>query len=172
MGVVGTAPGGGKVTVEGLRAEVVKSGSTVTVRQGSRVVQQVAGTLPAGGSLVQSTNGFGNLDGSGRWNNYFERVTGDAGTVSGGKFIVGKSGKYRISMHGYAHTNANTKMYLYVDSAYYEAETWNSFSGVRHFVLDKDIQLTAGQQLSLQIWYGDANVNQAVATPLLFLMPL
>lgn len=47
MGVVGTAAGGGKVTVTGLAPEVVKSGTTVTVKSGSRVVQQVTGTLSA-----------------------------------------------------------------------------------------------------------------------------
>lgn len=47
MGVVGTAAGGGKVTVTGLAPNVVKSGTTVTVKSGSRVVQQVTGTLQA-----------------------------------------------------------------------------------------------------------------------------
>lgn len=46
MGVVGTAAGGGKVTVTGLAPEVVKSGTTVTVKSGSRVVQQVTGNMP------------------------------------------------------------------------------------------------------------------------------
>lgn len=36
--------GGGKVTVDGLDADVVLSGSTVTVKQGTKVVQQVEGS--------------------------------------------------------------------------------------------------------------------------------
>ena len=43
MGTVGTAPGGGKVTVTGLSAAVIKKGASVTVRQGSKTVQSVSG---------------------------------------------------------------------------------------------------------------------------------
>lgn len=37
--------GGGKVTVEGLSADVVKTGATVTVKQGAKVVQSVQGSF-------------------------------------------------------------------------------------------------------------------------------
>lgn len=40
------ANGGGKVTVEGLSADTVLSGTIVTVKQGAKTVQQVAGTSP------------------------------------------------------------------------------------------------------------------------------
>ena len=46
MGEVSQRAGGGKVTVEGLTAEVVRAGKPVTVRQGSKVVQSLVGTLP------------------------------------------------------------------------------------------------------------------------------
>lgn len=39
------AAGGGKVTVSGLTADVVKQGTTVTVKQGSKTVASVTGTL-------------------------------------------------------------------------------------------------------------------------------
>ena len=42
------AASGGKVTVTGLSADVVLAGNTVTVKQGAKVVQQVAGTYYAG----------------------------------------------------------------------------------------------------------------------------
>lgn len=45
MGKVQQRAGGGKVTVEGLAAEVVQKGSVVTVKQGSKTVQQLTGTL-------------------------------------------------------------------------------------------------------------------------------
>ena len=45
MGQVLQRAGGGKVTVEGLTVDVVKSGASVTVKQGSKTVQTVTGTL-------------------------------------------------------------------------------------------------------------------------------
>ncbi len=45
MGKVQLRAGGGRVTVEGLAAGDLRSGTTVTVRQGSKVVQEVTGTL-------------------------------------------------------------------------------------------------------------------------------
>lgn len=45
MGKVQQRAGGGKATVENLAAGNVKSGVTVTVKQGSKTVQQVTGTL-------------------------------------------------------------------------------------------------------------------------------
>lgn len=45
MGKAQQAAGGGKVTVEGLAAAVVQAGKTVTVKQGSKVVQQTTGSL-------------------------------------------------------------------------------------------------------------------------------
>lgn len=46
--------GGGKVTVTGLSADVVKSGTTVTVKQGAKVVASVTGT--ATGGIVKYDN--------------------------------------------------------------------------------------------------------------------
>lgn len=57
MGVVGTAAGGGKVTVTGLAPEAVKKGTTVTVKSGSRVVQQVTGTLSSGKTILVLRSG-------------------------------------------------------------------------------------------------------------------
>ena len=48
------AAGGGKVTVEGLSADAVKKGTTVTVKQGAKVVTSVTGT--ATGSIVKYDN--------------------------------------------------------------------------------------------------------------------
>lgn len=45
MGRVLMRAGGGKVTVEGLSPAVVQQGKTVTIKQGSKVVQRVAGTF-------------------------------------------------------------------------------------------------------------------------------
>lgn len=53
-GLIGAA-GGGKVTVTGLTADVVKKGHTVTVKQGSKTVASVAGTMTYGGSCVAPT---------------------------------------------------------------------------------------------------------------------
>lgn len=39
------ANGGGKVTIEGLSADVVLDGSTITVKQGNKVLQNVTGNL-------------------------------------------------------------------------------------------------------------------------------
>ena len=44
MSKVQQRAGGGKVTVEGLTADVVQAGNTVTVKQGSKVVQEVRGS--------------------------------------------------------------------------------------------------------------------------------
>lgn len=44
MGQVMQRAGGGKVTTENLTADNVKSGVTVTVKQGSRVIQSIVGT--------------------------------------------------------------------------------------------------------------------------------
>ena len=41
------AAGGGKVTVEGLSADVVLSGSTVTVKQGAKEITNVTGNIVA-----------------------------------------------------------------------------------------------------------------------------
>lgn len=43
MGQVQQRAGGGKVTVEGLTSEVLLTGNTVTIRQGSKAVQNVVG---------------------------------------------------------------------------------------------------------------------------------
>lgn len=47
------AAGGGKVTVEGLSADVVLAGTTVTVKQGAKVVQQVIGAVLSEFELIQ-----------------------------------------------------------------------------------------------------------------------
>lgn len=47
--------GGGKVTVSGLSAGVVKKGTTVTVKQGAKVVSSVEGTLIYAGACVAPT---------------------------------------------------------------------------------------------------------------------
>lgn len=52
MGVVGTAPGG-KVTAEGLHADVIKKGVTVAIKRGGREVLKVGpGTYDGGWKLV------------------------------------------------------------------------------------------------------------------------
>lgn len=43
MGIVGTGPGGGKVTATGLTPGVIKRGTTVTLKQGNKVVSSVQG---------------------------------------------------------------------------------------------------------------------------------
>ena len=47
--------GGGKVTVTGLTADAVKKGTTVTVKQGAKVVASVSGTMTYGGACVAPT---------------------------------------------------------------------------------------------------------------------
>lgn len=47
--------GGGKVTVSGLTADAVKKGTTVTVKQGAKVVASVSGTMTYGGACVAPT---------------------------------------------------------------------------------------------------------------------
>lgn len=49
--------GGSKVSVEGLSADVVLSGNTVTVKQGTKVVESVSGTLM--GSITSVLNDRG-----------------------------------------------------------------------------------------------------------------
>lgn len=57
MGKVQQRAGGGKATVENLAAENLKSGVTVTVKQGSKTVQQVTGSLKVKRISVNSSNG-------------------------------------------------------------------------------------------------------------------
>ena len=47
--------GGGKVTVTGLTADTIKKGTTVTVKQGAKVVASVSGTMTYGGACVAPT---------------------------------------------------------------------------------------------------------------------
>ena len=58
--LVGSA-GGGKVTVEGLSADVLLTGSTVTVKQGAKTIQQVVGisarTIVFFGGWANGTHG-------------------------------------------------------------------------------------------------------------------
>ncbi len=58
------AAGGGKVTVEGLSADKILEGTTVTVKQGAKVVQQEKGTYYAGWIGGGGTDSAGNNAGS------------------------------------------------------------------------------------------------------------
>lgn len=55
--------GGGKVTVSGLSAGTVKKGTTVTVKQGAKVIQSVAGTYAPTASSVSVTTKTGGVMG-------------------------------------------------------------------------------------------------------------
>lgn len=57
MGKVQQRAGGGKVTTEGLAAENIRDGVTVTVRQGSKTVQSVTGGLKVKRIDIPSSNG-------------------------------------------------------------------------------------------------------------------
>ncbi len=59
MGKILQCAGGGKVTVEGLAAGNLRSGATVTVKQGSKVVQQVTGSLAVRRVFVGSVTATG-----------------------------------------------------------------------------------------------------------------
>ena len=54
--------GGGKVTVSGLSADVVKTGATVTVKQGAKIVESVTGSFKVGLETKTGTipSGIGN----------------------------------------------------------------------------------------------------------------
>ena len=45
MGKVGTSPGGGQVTVTGLQEKDIRSGTTVTVQQGNKLIARAHGKL-------------------------------------------------------------------------------------------------------------------------------
>ena len=49
------ANGGGKVTVEGLSADVILADKTVAIKQGAKVVQQVTGTVQSAFELVHNS---------------------------------------------------------------------------------------------------------------------
>ena len=115
MGQVLMRAGGGKVSTENLTAENIKSGVTVTVKQGSKTVQSVAGELiPVDGreliamctyphptsatTLIGISNGLIYADGV-NYTTYFTKamvvdayivVSQDAGTT-----IYGYVGSYR-----------------------------------------------------------------------------
>ena len=66
MGHVGTSAGGGRVTTTGLLSENIKAGETVTVKQGSKIVQNITGTLEAfalfyGTKFFYPSDGYANI---------------------------------------------------------------------------------------------------------------
>ena len=126
------ASGGGKVTVSGLSAAVIKQGTTVTVKRGARTVVSVTGTLEAncavcagavtGGSAkiayMQASSAFVTLSGNtvtvkqkGSYKVYAYGMSSQNGTVQGGtrKLVITISGKATTinftavdDKHGYA----------------------------------------------------------------------
>ena len=126
------AAGGGKVTVSGLSAAVIKQGTTVTVKRGARTVVSVTGTLEAncavcagavtGGSAkiayMQASSAFVTLSGNtvtvkqkGLYKVYAYGMSSQNGTVQSGtrKLVITISGKATTinftavdDKHGYA----------------------------------------------------------------------
>ena len=90
------AAGGGKVTVEGLSADVVLAGSTVTVKQGTKVVQQVEGSAPDKGFMVEG--------GTPRWGT----TTYNLGTFP--------PGDYQIILRSFSFADGNANTTYYIDN--------------------------------------------------------
>ena len=90
------AAGGGKVTVTGLTADAVKKGTTVTVKQGAKVVASVVGNLEPleKSNIFLYSNGLRN-----RWNNYTTQTfyRKDYCTQEGNVYTLKYAGNVSIS---------------------------------------------------------------------------
>lgn len=88
--------GGGKVTVTGLTADAVKKGTTVTVKQGAKVVASVVGNLEPleKSNIFLYSNGLRN-----RWNNYTTQTfyRKDYCTQEGNVYTLKYAGNVSIS---------------------------------------------------------------------------
>ena len=91
MGVVMQRAGSGKVTVEGLTADIVQAGKTVTVKQGSKVVQTVTGTVDR--SICVYAAGGG----------YYLTPVGDGTYCDGGTFLQNCKVRYQVNWKAAAY---------------------------------------------------------------------
>lgn len=92
--------GGGAVTVEGLAAENIVAGQTVTVRQGTKVVAQVEGGCPPGGLFVWTDTAHPDLQVTAADTPCF--------TVEGAAVTVRKPCTLRLTAAMMTHTSVNS----------------------------------------------------------------
>lgn len=160
--------GGGKVTVTGLSAAVVKKGTTVTVKQGAKAIASVIGTLyPV--SLIATGNAHGKTWGS--WlnamNTSYSSPDGSFSGANGGPtFSAKESGKYHfvIVMSNVASGRANEILNGFRLVKAGTAIPGASFNGVGiGTVKEFDVNLNAGDTLTWQIYVrNESNTYQTV----------
>lgn len=102
--------GGGKVIVSGLSAEVVKQGTTVTVKQGTKTIASVTGTLPDGNAAKKIAVGERITDTYATiYANYAASNTSGFAQASGNGIKVNEAGRYAVSLvAGSAYANGKS----------------------------------------------------------------
>ncbi len=151
MGVVGTSAGNEQVSVSGLSADVVKKGSTVTIKQGSRVVQQVVGSYA---QSADSPCGYGFLNGAGYSEKSGYGKSLDTKYFDGRKILVPGYYKVIIQGDGNGWPRVNTP--------------WGTING-EFELTTKEGQLKAGDEFSMSVDRSNGNGNGTGAVTFLLL---
>lgn len=115
-----SAAGGGKVTVSGLEAGKILQGTTVMVKQGSKTVANVAGSITQQGQKVITPNTGNQQVGPGVYLSGPVVITGDPNLVAAnilkGKSIFGVAGALDVLAIGGANNAGN--VFYWDGSAY------------------------------------------------------
>lgn len=113
-GVLNFRGGGGKVTVSGLSAGVIKQGTTVTVKQGAKTIASVTGTLPDGNAAKKIAVGYWFTDTYATITANFKEATDqNFAQASDNGILLNESGNYAISLiTGSSFSNATSKATL------------------------------------------------------------
>ena len=109
-GVLNFRGGGGKVTVSGLSAGVIKQGTTVTVKQGAKTIASVTGTLPDGNAAKKIAVGERITDTYATiYATYTASNTSGFAQASGNGIMVNEAGRYAVSLvAGSAYANGKS----------------------------------------------------------------
>ena len=142
MGKIMQRAGGGKVTVEGLAAGKVKAGETVTIKQGSKVVQSVTGNyaFPAGsgkivllitakGVIVPGGGGFGEAK-----IRYYDSKYISASGTTGTAIAAGIYYCISVTEYGMGATSSGTyskgaSFYMSTPGPYGQSGTYQTYTG-------------------------------------------
>lgn len=102
--------GGGRVTVSGLSAGVVKQGTTVTVKQGAKTIASVVGTLPDGNAAKKIAVGERITDTHATiYATYAASNISNFASASGNGIKLNESGRYAITLiAGSAYANGKS----------------------------------------------------------------